>query len=123
LSFEWVKERHYCSVAIAFESLRSQVEADTTLRLSFLNAKTTPFSFVFSGGDKAFTVLKTGEGVHKSVRFVLEDHYIRVETERMQWGASVTLGNDQRCKLRVDTEELEFWQFRRRALEDLFFGA
>jgi len=36
--------------------------------------------------------------------------------------AGITLNDAGECKLRVDTEEVESWQFRRRALEELFFG-
>jgi hypothetical protein len=35
--------------------------------------------------------------------------------------ASITLTNGGQCKLRVGEEELEQWQFRRMALEKLFF--
>jgi hypothetical protein len=36
--------------------------------------------------------------------------------------ATITLNNEGRCMLKVDDEELEQWQVRRMALEDLFFG-
>lgn len=36
--------------------------------------------------------------------------------------ATITLNNEGRCMLKVDGEELEPWNVRRMALEDLFFG-
>ena len=118
----------FCSVAKAFESLRvSGRERILNLRKSFAETlKQTSFSFrIFFGENKAFTVYKNRRwGAQAGSGFVLEDDHIKVETEREHLRATVTLGDDQKCKMQlVGGAPMEFWQFRRRTLEDLFFGA
>jgi len=40
-----------------------------------------------------------------------------------RWAVAVGLNNEGRCVLKLeDGSEMETWQFRRRALEGLFFG-
>jgi hypothetical protein len=34
----------------------------------------------------------------------------------------VTLDNERQCKFVVDSAELESWQFRKKALEPIFYG-
>jgi hypothetical protein len=40
----------------------------------------------------------------------------------IQFTGALTLNNNGECRLRVKDEELEQWQVRRMALEELFFG-
>ena len=55
----------------------------------------------------------------------LDENKISVEEDwgsKKKWYATVGLNDEGRCVLRLeDGTELEPWQFRKRALEDLFF--
>ena len=43
-------------------------------------------------------------------------------TRAVDYHVEVTLNNEGKCVTRIDNEELELWQVRKRALENLFFG-
>ena len=43
------------------------------------------------------------------------------ENDKELFSASVTVNNDKECVVVVGDEELEQWQFRKKALETLFF--
>ena len=45
------------------------------------------------------------------------------EINRVEWSVTVGLNDEGRCILKLkDGTELEQWQFRKKALESLFFG-
>jgi hypothetical protein len=48
---------------------------------------------------------------------------VRDQATQEQWSVTVGLNNEGRCVLRLeDISELETWQFRKKALDALFFG-
>ena len=60
---------------------------------------------------------------HRSVVFELVDEGIRVrDDQKVSFIATATISNERICKLKVDDQEYEFWQVRKMALENLFFG-
>ncbi len=133
---DWVKERSGCSAGGVFELLKSKVSDDVTARQKQISAAQSMFpSLTFYPEDTSFTVVlhgfnaRKGREVHKKVAFTLDDQEISVYDEqlRLVFKASPTLGDDGRCRLKVTVDnrelELELWQFRRRALESLFFNA
>jgi hypothetical protein len=60
----------------------------------------------------------------RSVDFVCTRDEIQVSDDKDQllYSASLTLNDEGKCRLRVGDKELTQWQFRRMALEKLFFG-
>lgn len=120
----WVERRVACTVATVFNELRTGIESD----IAAINA-TKPLSEQFSANP-----LQSGMGIvigqprrvpNRRVLVALSDHNIEVrhEAKGTNWSAIVGLNNEGRCILRLeDGAELEQWQFRKRALEGLFFG-
>ncbi len=60
----------------------------------------------------------------RSVDFALSKDRINVynDKDEIMLAATITLNNEGKCRLVVEEEELTQWQFRRMALEKLFFG-
>jgi hypothetical protein len=128
--FEWVKERSECSAAKVFEQLRLEVEHDVEIR----NAQIAPgagYRFDVVPKGKKFAVVVAGiKSVGKnvpfySVTFTLEDGGVSVHDNdnKLALNGTLTLNDDGECRLKVKGKEREFWQFRRMALERLFFEA
>ena len=71
-----------------------------------------------------FTVSRMTRSGAQTLTFRKTDSGVKVtaEDDKVLHAATLTLGEDGECRLKLNREELEFWQFRRRALEDLFFG-
>lgn len=73
----------------------------------------------------SFAVTLTGNGIpHRSVSFSLIGEVIvfRDDQKDVSIAAGLTLNDSGECRLKVGSDERESWQFRRAALEDLFFG-
>lgn len=72
-----------------------------------------------------FTVLVSGSGVdQRVVSFHLTSKGIAVHKDgslKPNIEASLTFNNDGECRLKIAGVEYDFWQFRRTALEELFF--
>lgn len=122
-TFDWVKERASCSLGIVFEKLKLELEEDVKTR-NALRPENAPYSFAtLQNGDK-FLVLLNSNQVRRAVKFVLGTTVISVldnENEPM-FEATLTLNDTGQCRAKIKGEEREFWQLRRSALEDLFFG-
>ena len=60
----------------------------------------------------------------RSVDFAYSKDRITVynEKDEMLFAATLTLNNKGKCRLVVNNKELTQWEFRRMALEKLFFG-
>ena len=92
-----------------------------------ISAKIKPESmmrFEVASRAKRFSVIfESNEYATETVDFVLSGKEITVGSEgKTKFTATVSLTDSGRCKLRVGDKELEQWQVRRMALEDLFFG-
>jgi|ERR1035441_4040488 hypothetical protein len=121
--FDWVTAQAACSSASVFERLRMQIEQDVKIRQA-LRPKNALYDFRFVSEGKRFVVIVEGNEIYKAVRFSLSDTAIDVHdaaVERPMFQASLTLGDDGECRLKVGDKEYDFWQFRKLALEDVFF--
>jgi hypothetical protein len=98
------------------------VEDDVKTR-NALRPDNSPYEFSVAENGDDFTVLLEAEGFHKSVLFSLAEHAIVVRDDAGNTTFEVTLVfNDQGdCRLHVNDKELELWQVRRMALEELLF--
>jgi hypothetical protein len=121
--FDWVKARSECSLAKVFQTLRLQVEADVATRKA-LRTEGVPFTFGTAANGHTFSVFVDGNQLYRTVKFGLTDKAICVygDDDRLLFEGRVTLSDDGECRLRVGEKELELWQFRRDALEELFFN-
>jgi hypothetical protein len=125
-NFNWVKERSHCSLAVIFKELEHGVREDIAT-LQQLYPKD-PASFDVSSSRNCFTVLLIANPmtsmITNSVEFLLTREGIKVEDKDKTESLTVnlTLNHEGQCKLKVGTEELDQWQFRKMILEKLFFG-
>ena len=126
-NFDWVTARSHCSLGEVFEKLRQQVKADVEKREAMRTERSGigsyfAFKFVQSGGD-SFTAMAEGTKVDERVRFECDRNAI---TAKGKYGkpnlmATLTLSNDGECRVMIGGREYDLWQFRKMALEHLFF--
>jgi len=129
-NLDWVKVRAECSIHHVFKELELGVHEDIEKMQSFVKPdETIKFSVVkTSSGRFAAMRVNNPFSTSQSVYFVCKNNEISVHEdgsfgEELRMTATLTLTNDGHCKLKVGDEELYQWQFRRMALERLFFGA
>jgi hypothetical protein len=118
---DWVTERSKCSITAVFEMVKLGAENDTKTRHNLPGAKC-GYEFIGGGrGSFSVSVVCTGD-VHHVVKFSLDRNAIVVSADDTPFlEARVGLSDEGLCKLTVKGEELELWQFRKRALDSLFF--
>jgi hypothetical protein len=120
--FDWVTELSRCSIGSVFEQLKIQVEYDVNIRTA-LRPDKCPYGFTMVAHESTFSVVFKQQNIYRAVSFVMRDDLIVVRDhnneEMLQ--ASLTINDKGECRLKVKGEERELWQFRRMALEDLFF--
>ena len=85
----------------------------------------TSYGFDFATTTESVTVFTQGFGVErKLVRFDRTEKGISVsDGSKRLFEATLTLDDTGECRLKVNGQEREFWQFRKMALEALFFDA
>ena len=124
--FDWVKARHKCSLTGIFDSLKADVEQDVAIRRELSSAAERDLgNFRFEDKGHFFVVFCEGDAVtnRRFVKFSLTSESIEVSLDDQPILDGVpALGDDERCRLKVGDFEVELWQFRKRALEQLFFG-
>lgn len=128
-SENWVKARLQCSPFEVFTRLRAGVEEDVKAMSASLG-EIAFYSFRFVSDGSRFRVLRQGLTIAAaSVEFRWDNSGITVKVEsadpeetRDETRATLTLTEDGECKLNYQGNELELWQFRRRALENFFFN-
>jgi hypothetical protein len=117
--FDWVTERAACTVNSVFESLYIEIKSDVELA----NGKRKQqFGVNRNGG--VITVFQENSSPPRSVAFGISGVVIFAEDSRSRkrTEATLTLNDKGKCRLKVGDLERERWQFRKDALEDLFFG-
>ena len=120
--FNWVTQRSQCSFPNVFKDLRLQVEEDIKTR-NALRPANSPYEFSVKEDGDDFTVLLEAGDYHKSVIFSLAEHAIVVKDDagNKVFEVMLTFNDAGVCRLHVNDQELESWQVRRMALEDLLF--
>lgn len=114
--------RAACSLPVIFKELQLGTQND--IKAIHLPAGTQVNYSVTQMMRSRFSVVRSESGFLESVTFILAEGTItaRNDDDAVIVRATVTLNDRGECKLKTDTDELEQWQFRRRALEKLFFG-
>jgi len=120
--FDWVTERSSCTLPKVFNTLRLEVEDDVKARNS-LRPNPPVYEFLVTNDTGEFAVLLKAKELQKSVSFRLADNAILVRDDQGKPMFEVTLAFDDagKCCLNVNSQEREFWQVRRMALEDLMY--
>ena len=122
--YSWVNARAACSPFEVFKCLLMGAETDVKERNATL-AGGSRFTFKIGPCDEeSFLVIRqVGKGA-ASVEFVHTAVGIQVRDDARATilEGILTLNDEGNCRLKVGDKELTFWQFRRRALEALFFN-
>lgn len=122
-SFDWVTARSACSPAKVFTDLRLAVEQDAKTKNASLSPGTEYSFHVQSNGDIfSVALVRNQNQIICGVDFVLTESGISVRREDGEFEATLTLDDEGQCRLKIDDREFKCWQFRKWALEDLFFG-
>lgn len=124
--FHWVVARSKCSIATVFRELELGATDDAKKAQSVLSQGGWPTFEVTKIIGNSFDVVRTHNPVFsKHVQFSCVENEIQVRDndDKLFMRATLTLTNDGECKLKVGDQELDQWQFRRMALEGLFFPA
>jgi hypothetical protein len=123
----WVEKRAACTAPEVFHQICEGVIGDAAA----VNAvRQLPVDAMFKvdtlHDGVTIVVGQLGRSPRIVVRFALIDNRIMVThhpASKPEWYAAVSLNNEGRCTLRLeDSTELEQWQFRKKALEGIFFG-
>ena len=122
--FSWVRARYSCTPFGALKYLLKGAEVDIEERNATLEASA---RVVFRLGpcDKtSFAVLREAGAAVASVEFRVTDFGIAALDDRagLCLEGALSLSDETECRLKVGDKELTFWQFRKRALEALFFN-
>ena len=123
-SFDWVTARAACSIGSLFEQLKIQLKDDIDTRQSLAKGPPFYYGFKYVAENNTVAALLEGHKLHASVVFRLRNGVIEVlgADEKVLFTAAATLNDEGECRLKVADQELELWQFRKRALEHLFFS-
>jgi hypothetical protein len=127
--FDWVAKRAACTVAAVFNELCDAIKGDV---IAINSARSLSPVEIFEAkmvrGD-CITVRQPNLFSTKTITITASDSEIVVNGDwdgTKSWSATVGLNDEGLCVLRLedgkDRPELEQWQFRKRALEGLFFG-
>jgi len=135
-SFDWVTARANCSPAKVLKNLEKQVKGDVELRDSLRTPQEVQerIRFAFEAGrDGSFSVVVYRDGARDPIperlgfaTFEKCADGIKVgckarQEEKEPIVGTLTLGKDGGCCLKVEDHEYQFWQFRKLALEPIFF--
>ena len=115
--------RFECSLAKVFADLRLQIEQDVKTRNDVRTDREKQrgrFEITATVGDSFMVLLS--EDANRAVTFrLLQDSITATGTNGQIVKGTPTISDDGECRLKVDGRELDQWQFRKRALESLFF--
>ena len=122
--FDWVQVRSNCSLPAVFKELHLGVQNDVQAVGSLPGVLGKVRFLVTPMVRGRFSVVRDEGGFPESVNFVLADGKITAQDDGdlILAAATITLNNAGQCRLKAGSEELEQWQFRRKTLENLFFG-
>lgn len=120
--FDWITERHSCSLPNVFKELRLQIEQDLKTR-NALRPNNAPYEFSLADNNGGFRVFLKAKELEMAVTFSLAEHAILVQDDKgiEMFQVALTFNDQGECKLKINGEERDFWQVRRMALEELMF--
>jgi hypothetical protein len=123
--FSWVMARYACSPFEVYKQLQMGCERDVSERDETRRPPPKdPFIFKIASSGDSFLVWLEGDRISSSVEFRWTEKGISVRDNNKKpfLEATLTLNDEGECRLKVGTDSLTCWQFRRRSLEDLFFN-
>jgi hypothetical protein len=120
--FDWVNERHSCSLPNVFKELRLLIEQDVKTR-NALRPNNAPYEFSLADNAGGFKVFLKAKELEMAVTLSLAEHAILVRDDKgvEMFQVTLTFNDEGECRLKVNGEERDYWQVRRMALEELMF--
>jgi hypothetical protein len=124
---DWVTVRAECTMRSVLKQLSDEIKIDIAMRHKYLSESQKTHGVVFSveerTTDESVIVFREGQGLSGSVSFAIVGSAIKVidASGATLLEATIGLNDSGRCMLRVNGSDLETWQFRKKALENLFF--
>jgi hypothetical protein len=122
---DWVKVRAECTLSRMLKTLRDEILIDIATRNNYLTQpeKTAQISFEIKDKDADFYVNRRGIGLESSVSFGIVGPAIAAIGPHGDTilEATICVSDEGRCLLRANNVAMETWQFRKKALENLFF--
>ena len=120
----WVSVRAACTIVQVFNELCNEIDSDildinSARQLKDDNkfqANVIGGSMVIIGQPARFPRVVVKIGV------VGDEIEVQDDSTRSAWRVGICLNNEGRCILKSKEVEMEHWQFRKKALESLFFG-
>lgn len=123
---DWISKRAECSAIQMFNELLKGIRDDVA---TYNRVKDIPEQNIFAaemtrdGTSVAIGQYGNVPRARVLIGVVREKIVVQDDAKQTKWSAEVKLNREGRCVLRLeDGEEVEQWQFRKRALEGLFFG-
>lgn len=124
---DWVTERDGCSVRQVFERLCASIANDVQIRQRLRKRSEFGYEYGFDcnrSGD-IITVSRSSQLGGKAIALGIQKGSEIIVSEELGappfLSARVTLNEFGECVLIVDNLEMRDWQFRKKALEGLFF--
>ncbi|MFZ0480345.1 MAG: hypothetical protein WAL71_14470 [Terriglobales bacterium] len=124
--FDWVHARSECSVPHIFKELEQGAREDVEAAQSLIPPHSERKFSLAMTTTRRFSVIRVDDpmrGISRAVDFVCAKDKIELYdgSNQLLYSTSLTLNNEGKCQLLVKDKELTQWQFRRTALEKLFF--
>jgi hypothetical protein len=119
----WVEKRAACNLAEVFHQLCIEIGNDI-IAINSLKYKELYFKQE-SLSDGTIVIGQPNRTPRLTVSIGIVDQQITVQDQATpdRWSVRVGLNSEGRCVLKVeDGSEMETWQFRKKALDVLFFG-
>jgi hypothetical protein len=121
---DWIGVRSRCTAARLFEHLKEQLQKDVEDRQALRPPDNTWYGFHLDIGRNRASVMLEGHGLEsEAVVFYLKPNSILIVdgAGKHKFEATPTVNDEGECRLKVNGEERELWQFRKKALEEVFF--
>ena len=123
--FDWVTARSKCSLQVVFKELHDGVQNDVATANAVASRNGQIRFAVTTLQQRRFSVVREDGQIPESVEFSLERTgiiLVRYTEQDKTLQAGISFNPDGSCMITLDGKELYQWQFRRMALERLFFA-
>ena|ERR1700733_12986531 len=129
LELNWVEKRASCTVAKVFNQLCDGIVSDVAIYNSVrqLSENLRFRADMHSSGTTIYVANPSSiPRARLAVGVVQNQIIVHEEWNGKKWGVTIGLNDEGRCTLRLKSDdgketELEQWQFRKKALEELLF--
>jgi hypothetical protein len=118
----WVQKRAACNVAEVFHQLCLEIRDDIIAINGILRKELYFKQDSLSDGSIVIAQPQRTPRIAVTIGIVEQQIMVQDQAAATRWSVRVGLNNEGRCVLKLeDGSELETWQFRKKALDALFF--